>query len=167
MFCRSVVLSLSTLSIWTGLFEAVSQQQLGTTGPMKWLWCVLLLAYIVVIATVDILVPFTLLMALSIAHHGVCVIFTYSYFMRFIYCIYVYPQASASMSQAFNAIIIVVVVVVFAMFTYVSFPSGLVKHIRLIWRLISALRFNELRMAAEIDSLSFLLPFSPCLPLSV
>lgn len=33
--------------------------------------------------------------------------------------------------------------VVFAMFTYVSFPSGLVEHIRPIWRPISALRFSE------------------------
>lgn len=56
--------------------------------------------------------------------------------------------------------------VVFAMFTYVSFPSGLVEHIRPIWRPISALRFSERATNCRWDWQPVqLICLSVCLPL--
>lgn len=55
--------------------------------------------------------------------------------------------------------------VVFAMFTYVSFPSGLVEHIRPIWRPISALRFSERATNCRWDWQPVqLIRLSRCLP---
>lgn len=56
--------------------------------------------------------------------------------------------------------------VVFAMFTYVSFPSGLVEHIHPIWRPISALRFSERATNCRWDWQPVqLICLSVCLPL--